>query len=347
MAKNLLLTIPEPCHENWANMSPNDKGRFCGSCQKTVIDFTTMSDTQLVAFFKKKKSGNVCGRFYDDQLDTEMPIPVRSIPWVKYFFQITLPAFIASGNVMSQEQTGLQQQGKVEEVTVFLQCTPRKKQKTPVQVITVKGQITDEEGNGIPYASIVNNKTKAGFAADSLGNFTLKDVHLMEGSEYTVSAVGYTSSTMFASRINNNTPLVVSLVSNNTLEEVTLISYNNTRKGKIMLGGARTIIINSMTDNIMPLEKALSNGALKIYPNPVQINKNITLNFNNDTAGKYRYEILSMDGKIVTNGVKDCMMGNNILNLTIDNRFSAGTYILQLQNETGGNKQSAKFVVQR
>jgi hypothetical protein len=44
-------------------MTPGDKGRFCDSCQKTVHDFTGMSDMQLIAFFKKPSTGSVCGRF--------------------------------------------------------------------------------------------------------------------------------------------------------------------------------------------------------------------------------------------------------------------------------------------
>jgi hypothetical protein len=51
MPKYLHLDIPEPCHEDWHKMSPEAQGRYCGSCQKTVTDFTSMSDTQLVALF--------------------------------------------------------------------------------------------------------------------------------------------------------------------------------------------------------------------------------------------------------------------------------------------------------
>ena len=68
MRKQIQLNIPNPCHENWDQMTPVDKGRFCGSCQKQVVDFTTMSDEQLILFFKKQilsssKDGSVCGRF--------------------------------------------------------------------------------------------------------------------------------------------------------------------------------------------------------------------------------------------------------------------------------------------
>ena len=41
------ISIPEPCHEDWNRMTPNEKGRFCDSCEKTIIDFSNYSKTEL------------------------------------------------------------------------------------------------------------------------------------------------------------------------------------------------------------------------------------------------------------------------------------------------------------
>src|SRR5258706_3546393 len=102
MAKKIQLAIADPCHENWDHMSQADKGRFCASCQKQVIDFTRMSDSQLAAFFKKPSTGSVCGRFYGDQLERDIDIPGERLPWVKYFFQFALPAFLLSMKATAQ-----------------------------------------------------------------------------------------------------------------------------------------------------------------------------------------------------------------------------------------------------
>src|ERR671910_280849 len=95
MPKFLHLQIPKPCHEDWNSMNLVAQGRFCNSCQKTVTDFTQMSDAQLIAFFKKPKQ-STCGRFTQEQLENEILIPRKRIPWVKYFFQIALPALLLS-----------------------------------------------------------------------------------------------------------------------------------------------------------------------------------------------------------------------------------------------------------
>jgi len=61
------LTIPTPCHENWDEMTPAQGGNFCGSCQKTVIDFTRKSDAEVLAYFSAHQRTKTCGRFREDQ----------------------------------------------------------------------------------------------------------------------------------------------------------------------------------------------------------------------------------------------------------------------------------------
>ena len=96
MSRKLQLTIAEPCQEKWDSMSPVEKGKFCGSCQKQVIDFSDMGDREIAIFFKKPSTGSVCGRFMADQLDRTINIPTKRIPWFKYFFSIMLPAVFLS-----------------------------------------------------------------------------------------------------------------------------------------------------------------------------------------------------------------------------------------------------------
>lgn len=68
--KNFKISIPKPCHEDWNNMTTNEKGRFCGSCAKTVVDFTQKSAKEVQDFFIKNKGKRVCGHFRRKQLDS-------------------------------------------------------------------------------------------------------------------------------------------------------------------------------------------------------------------------------------------------------------------------------------
>lgn len=106
MPKKIQLNIPKPCHEDWDAMTPVDKGKFCGSCEKQVVDFSNMSDRQVAEFFKKPSTGSVCGRFMTDQLDRDLEIPKKRLPWLKYFFSIALPAFFVSLKAVGSKTQG-------------------------------------------------------------------------------------------------------------------------------------------------------------------------------------------------------------------------------------------------
>lgn len=74
------ITIPQPCHEKWEEMTAVERGRFCGSCQKVVTDFTQMEDAEIIQFIKEGKGH--CGRFTTAQLDRPL-IPALEPP--RYF----------------------------------------------------------------------------------------------------------------------------------------------------------------------------------------------------------------------------------------------------------------------
>lgn len=93
----LLITIPKPCHENWNGMSPQDKGRFCQVCSKTVVDFTSLNDEEVKNYFLQQAGKKTCGRFRSDQLtNTDSLLPrllQSSIPFWKKFLAIVLILF--------------------------------------------------------------------------------------------------------------------------------------------------------------------------------------------------------------------------------------------------------------
>ncbi|MDO6674008.1 hypothetical protein Q4517_00405 [Tenacibaculum sp. 1_MG-2023] len=68
--KSYKLTIPKPCHEDWNTMTPNEKGKFCSSCAKTVVDFTQKSSKEIQEYLLANKGQRVCGHFYRKQLDS-------------------------------------------------------------------------------------------------------------------------------------------------------------------------------------------------------------------------------------------------------------------------------------
>lgn len=68
------LNIPNPCFENWDEMTSSDKGKFCQVCSKTVRDFTNSSDEEL--YEEVKSNSNICGNFRTHQLNRNIALSV-------------------------------------------------------------------------------------------------------------------------------------------------------------------------------------------------------------------------------------------------------------------------------
>ena len=87
MRAPLRVNVAVPCGQDWEKMLPAEKGRHCQQCCKTVVDFTGMSDEELIRFFKERAipgagrrpdAEGICGRFMADQLGRELaPLPVQ------------------------------------------------------------------------------------------------------------------------------------------------------------------------------------------------------------------------------------------------------------------------------
>jgi hypothetical protein len=93
------ISINEPCHENWDKMTPNDKGAFCLSCQKNVVDFSCKTIKEIKDFFQKKSDTSiVCGRFDEGQLEalTFDDFFNKFMKW-KYFQKAALIVFFVFG----------------------------------------------------------------------------------------------------------------------------------------------------------------------------------------------------------------------------------------------------------
>ncbi len=103
MPAPLHINIADPCHENWQQMTPNEQGRHCGSCQKTVVDFTLMSDQEILHYISRASS-SVCGRFYNHQLDKIYEEKkVKSAFTFRYAWNLLVATFLLTGSAASAQ----------------------------------------------------------------------------------------------------------------------------------------------------------------------------------------------------------------------------------------------------
>jgi len=50
-------------------MLPEEKGRFCNSCSKTVVDFSNKTDFEIKNYLQENSHTKVCGHFKESQLN--------------------------------------------------------------------------------------------------------------------------------------------------------------------------------------------------------------------------------------------------------------------------------------
>ena len=130
----IALYIPTPCHEDWNAMTPVEQGRFCQSCAKQVVDFSMMTDQEVLNYFSKA-TGNTCGRFNNDQLQRPLQptkIEKRKAWWVAAMMPL----------MMLVEKAGAQKKSNV--VTNQHKAPVTKLVKKPVEA--VNGELVSLRG---------------------------------------------------------------------------------------------------------------------------------------------------------------------------------------------------------
>ncbi|MBA2481912.1 MAG: hypothetical protein H0V44_14700 [Planctomycetes bacterium] len=57
----MTVRIPSPCHEDWNVMTPNQRGRHCAVCDKTVVDVTRMGPQAGAQYLRRLPSDLAAG----------------------------------------------------------------------------------------------------------------------------------------------------------------------------------------------------------------------------------------------------------------------------------------------
>lgn len=178
------LQINTPCSENFDQFKPTQKGGFCDSCQKEVIDFTHMSADQIVMYFQNNSTQKTCGRFKSEQLKTyDSPAIKRSK--LSFFggFGLAIIALFSIGKSQAQD---------IDNTTNILTDTPSKIQDiTQEKQFVVTGTVNDN-GVPLPGANVVLEGTTIGTTTDFDGNFEFPE-KLKKGDVLVVSYIGFNS----------------------------------------------------------------------------------------------------------------------------------------------------------
>ena len=144
-------------------MTPEDKGRFCSVCTKTVFDFTKASDKEIIEHLNRDK--NACGRFYKNQLSQDLVInKYYSNYWTIFTFSLVGLFGFGNHNVYSQVKQDTIQTEK---------NTYIKDKNNQPKYRKIKGNVYDELG-GIAGANVTIKRSNNKTVTDMEGNFEIE-----------------------------------------------------------------------------------------------------------------------------------------------------------------------------
>ncbi|MGO4292739.1 carboxypeptidase-like regulatory domain-containing protein [Chitinophaga sp. RAB17] len=199
--------IPQPCQESWRDMSSSDGGKFCGSCQKKVIDFSTLTDAEIVNIFSGP-SQKICGRFNPSQLDRILDKQERKGSVLSAAVLTTLLVITGLSKTTASSV-------KVPFIHIpFAAPAELTKAAIPPPFDTsrvIVGKIIDsQDKTSLPGVSVIIKGTTFGTATDATGNFRLQVPESLRNREVTLqfAYIGYNRKEL---PVRENGPLIIEI----------------------------------------------------------------------------------------------------------------------------------------
>jgi hypothetical protein len=338
------LQVPGPCHKDWDQMTETGKGRYCLSCRKEVIDFTLMSDQQILKSISRA-AGGVCGRFNSEQLNRDMELKKNNnLSWYKYLIHVMIPAMLVT-NKSSAQST------RLADTIVFAAPKDSSERLTGAvaiikeiqkpETITVEGTVSDEKLQIIPGASVLIKGTTKGTNSDAKGYFKIR----IGGDESKVtlvaSSIGY-GQKEFSIDLNKATQNLITtsvIMKEQTmgLGEVVVLGYTNFEKNE------NKTIIQSVKDSVTNFFK---DDAVRIYPNPTQKGSTFNIDFDVKNIGEYNLTIVNISGQRVMQRKIYLDSKKHIEQIQCDDRMRQGIYFVQVENLVNKKICMHKLLVQ-
>ena len=178
------LSLDKPCTQSWPEMTPvqrtphgDERGRYCDSCRKSVIDFTNMTDNELLEFIRKNGEG-FCGMFRASQLNrpfVETKLNGKSSRLNSFLAGLTIAG--ATGSLGAQTTTTPTYTPVVvidEKHPTGAVCIRQQKPTTDTSDLVVHITVMDTTNNEpMPFAVVYIPGTSLGVQTDTAGKATL------------------------------------------------------------------------------------------------------------------------------------------------------------------------------
>lgn len=187
MTKKISISINKPCNLNFENFKSTDKGGYCNSCKKEVLDFRNLTENEIVDFFSKSQN-QTCGVFLEKQLKNYSKSYLDSNHnSKKTFYRSLLGVSVLSLFTFNE---GFSQTIEKENISLEINNIETKISENNIaqQEIT-KGLVFDELGP-LAGASVTLKNTNLSTSTDFDGNFVFNK-KLNIGDVIIISYIGF------------------------------------------------------------------------------------------------------------------------------------------------------------
>jgi len=331
MKNNYSIHVPVPCHENWDAMTPVEQGRFCQSCAKQVVDFSMMTDQDVLNYFSKA-TGNTCGRFNNDQL--QRPLQPTKIEKKKtWWVAAMIPLMLMFEKVGAQKKNTRSTKPaiNVQDLIIKGDTIVTSKRKIHCNVINAKS-------SPIPFASVSVNGTLQGVTADSAGKFELLLNRDLYSAQIEVSSVGYGSENFFINDSDEYT--IVLKEAESKLPSVEVVSYGTTKRKYVTVGAYS---ICRTTYSIKDTLTKLISPAFDVFPNHAP--RGSLVNTRIKTKGSYTILMFDNNGKLISLATFSATKDSTQTTISIPQTVAAGMYYINLVDEQKKKRYAEKFIV--
>ena len=206
--KSIHISIPKPCHESWDRMDATERGAFCHSCQKEVIDFSRMTDEQVISYLAN--TTNTCGRFREDQVKRQLRLYRPANGFLRWrVYALGLLPLLAYGCNTQQGNSDRRHTWSSDYITtgkvkITSDAMP---ELPPPDTIYLAGRVLNEDHKPLVHAtvSIIDTVTRQPYEStttDSTGQYSLpirvkdhdrhRQVLMASHPEYRPETAGFT-----------------------------------------------------------------------------------------------------------------------------------------------------------
>lgn len=332
---SIRIQIPEPCSQSFEEMHPLPGGRYCDRCEKTVVDFTNLSDGEIVRIYQKRQ-GRVCGVFRNDQLNRSMPLPMTFEKRNNWKAVAAFASALLFGNMAAgQSETANSKLTKEEMFMLGMKFQPLS------DLQTIKGKVLGQNGEPLIGANILIEPGK-GTVSDIDGTFNLEISQNITSQKLTISYTGFETQEILweKDKYNNEGLEIVMNEGTILLQQVVVTGLGDIKNMYSVAGGPTSVYEDEEKSELENPEKtgkkmeAPEVSILEVFPNPFVSYINVKIELEKPEA--ILFHLYNEAGQLLFAETRELVAGTQYVPLDVNkNGLPEGLYFLRISDSIG------------